>query len=327
MLNEWATMNYNEPVNISEILRQPLWDNDLILIDNQSTRNEAWAKVGIKHIANLINTNGQLSTINQLNNKFQINIKTLQYNSIIHSIPKAWKKQIKQNKHIAGTQIPDNPSIKILQIYYDIEEVTTKQIYTHIIENKCKSPTSEKRWTELYEDMNLGSEYWELIYETPSLLTKNSKVLNTQYKIINRIIAVGCNLKKWKITNSYECNDCKSKDTIEHFIFECPNTSQLWKSIQNWWKNLFLFSIQISSLEIIFGLPNETKDSMIHIYNFVILYAKHYIYTNKKMGKSLSLYEFHLQLKHELKLKKEYAKQQQNVHKFNITWGQLYDNL
>jgi hypothetical protein len=66
---------------------------------------------------------------------------------------------------------------------------------------------------------------------------------------------------------------------------------------------------------------------MIHIYNLVILYAKHYIYTNKKKEKPLCLYEFQVQLKRELKLKKEYAKQQQKVHKFNITWGELYDNL
>jgi hypothetical protein len=44
------------------------------------------------------------------------------------------------------------------------------------------------------------------------------------------------------------------------------------------------------------------------------------IYINKKKGKPLSLYEFQLQLKTELKLKKEYAKQQQKVDKFNLNW-------
>ena len=121
-----------------------------------------------------------------------------------------------------------------------------------------------------------------------------------------------------KITDSDECNEYKSKDTIEHFIFECPNTLQLWTSIHAWWKNIFHFSIQITSLETIFGLPNENKDNTIHIYNLVILYAKHYIYINKKKGKPLSLYEFLLQLKSELKLKKQYAKQQQKIDKFHL---------
>jgi hypothetical protein len=327
MFDAWANINYNEPVNISEILRQPLWDNDLILVGNKSIRNDAWTQVGIYHVANLINTNGQLATINQLNFKYQTNIKILEYNSIIHSIPKGWKKEIREAKDIAGTKINENPCIKINQIYYEIAEITTKQIYTDIISSKCKSPTSKKRWIELHEGMQLDTEYWELIYETPFTLTKNTKILMTQYKIIHRILAVGCNLKKWKITINDQCSECKSKDTIEHFIYDCPISLQLWASIHAWWKNVFHFSIQITSLEIIFGLPNENKDNMIHIYNLVILYAKHYIYTNKKKDKPLSLYEFQVQLKRELKLKKEYAKQQQKVDKFNLNWGELYDNL
>jgi hypothetical protein len=193
MLDAWANIKYTEPVNISEILTQPLWDNDLILVGNKTIRNKAWIQAGIQHIANLINNNGQLATINQLNNKYHTNIKTLEYNSIIHSIPKSWRKEIKEAKDIAGTKISESPNIKIDQKYYDLEEITTKQIYTHIIQNnKCKSPTSKKRWIELHEGMELDTEYWELIYETPFILTKNSKVLMTQYNIIHRILAVGC---------------------------------------------------------------------------------------------------------------------------------------
>ena len=143
----------------------------------------------------------------------------------------------------------------------------------------------------------------------------------TQYKIIHRTLAVGSNLKNWKITDSDKCTECNNTDTIKHFIYECPNTLQLWSSIQGWWKNIFYFSIPISSLEIIFGLPNQNKDNTIHIYNLVILYAKHYIYVHKK-GKNLNLYEFQLQLKQELKLKKQYAKEHNKITNFNLKWGE-----
>jgi hypothetical protein len=149
----------------------------------------------------------------------------------------------------------------------------------------------------------------------------------TQYKIIHRILAVGSNLKKWKIKDSDKCSDCNNIDTIEHFIYECPNVIQLWTSIQIWWKSIFQFTIEISCLEIIFGLPNENNDNDIHIYNFVILYAKNYIYVNKKKSKNLNLYEFLLQLKQELKLKKNMAKYQHKTEKFNLKWGELYNRL
>ena len=68
------------------------------------------------------------------------------------------------------------------------------------ISKKCKikPATSKNRWTEIYNEMDFENEFWELIYETLFKLTKNSKVLMTQYKIIHRILAVNHNLKKWK---------------------------------------------------------------------------------------------------------------------------------
>jgi hypothetical protein len=41
---------------------------------------------------------------------------------------------------------------------------------------------------------------------------------------------------------------------------------------------VFKFTIDISVLEIIFGLPNENNDKTINLYNYIILYAKYYIY-------------------------------------------------
>jgi hypothetical protein len=269
MLSTWAMINYREPETISEILRQPIWDNDLLRIGNKTVVYKTWTQAGIYYIADLINNNGQLATINYLNNKYHTIIKQHEYNSLIHCIPKNWKKSIKDAENIAGTTIPKSPHIQLYNQFYDLEEITTKQIYTYIIQNgKCKSPTSKKRWIELNEGMELDEDYWALIYETPFILTKNTKVLMTQYKIIHRILAVGSNLKKWKIKNSDKCPECNNIDTIEHFIYECPNTLQLWTSIQIWWKSIFHFTIALSSLEIIFGLPNEIKTTT---YIFIIL--------------------------------------------------------
>ena len=327
MFSIWAKISYIEPVTINEILRQPIWDNDLILIGNKTVRYKNWTQAGIQYIADLVDNNGQLASINYLNNKYLTRIKQHEYNSITHCIPQIWKKNIKEAHDIVGTTIPNNLHIKMQNQFYAIEEITTKQIYTHIIQNKYKDPTSKNRWIELNEGMDLDEDYWALIYETPFILTRNTKVLMTQYKIIHRILAVGSNLKKWKITNSDKCAECNHIDTIEHFIYECPHTLQLWTSIQIWWKSIFHFSIAISSLEVIFGLPNENKDSAIHIYNLVILYAKNYIYVNKKKSKNLSLYEFQLQLKQELKLKKNLAKEHHKIKNFYLKWGELYNQL
>jgi hypothetical protein len=49
-----------------------------------------------------------------------------------------------------------------------------------------KPQTSQKSWIELYNDMDLDESYWQIIYETPFQITKNAKILMTQYQIIHR---------------------------------------------------------------------------------------------------------------------------------------------
>ena len=90
---------------------------------------------------------------------------------------------------------------------------------------------------------------------------------------------------------------------LEHFIYDCTNTLDLWNSIMNWWKNEFEFIIPIIKLEIIFGVPNENKDSYINQLNTIILFAKFCIYNTKKEKKRTNLYDFLLLLKNVLKLK------------------------
>jgi hypothetical protein len=328
MLNTWAKINYRDPTNVQEILQQHIWSNDLIKIDNKPVRYTTWQKAGITYIMDLLNNNGQIASINFLIKKYAINIKQHDYNSLLHSIPRQWKKKITTADNIAGSNLKVACRVQLSDINYEIEEITTRTIYYHLIINyKSQPPTSKKRWLELYDDMQVGDDFWAYIYQLPTRLTKNSKVLMTQYKIIHRIIAVNHNLKKWKRIDSDKCLSCDKIDTIEHFIYECPNTLQFWNTIHTWWKSAFLFSIPITLLEVIFGIPNEINDNTINIYNLVILQAKHYIYTSKKKNNRIDLFEFLLILKQELILKKNYYLENNRIHIFTRNWGELLDNL
>jgi hypothetical protein len=173
--------------------------------------------------------------------------------------------------------------------------------------------------------MNLDENYWQLIYETPFQLTKNTKILIVQYQIIHRTLAVNHNLKKWKITNDSTCNSCGNKDTIEHFIYHCTDTLKIWEAILKWWKSEFEFTIPITILEVIFGIPNERDDKHINLLNAVILHAKYYIYYAKKKEEKIDLYNFLLSLKIELKLIKTHYKENNKIHIFNNYWHELYN--
>jgi hypothetical protein len=175
--------------------------------------------------------------------------------------------------------------------------------------------------------MDVEDEFWEYIYALPYTLTKNSKVLMLQYKIANQILAVNSKLKIWGKSNSNLCKVCQEIETIEHFIYHCPKALALWEAVQKWWKTTFDFSINISVLEIIFGLPNENNDNHILLYNYVILYTKYYIYQNKKKDEQLYLFNLLLLIKKELNLKMIMYSEKNQLHKFNKIWGELNDQV
>ena len=144
---------------------------------------------------------------------------------------------------------------------------------------------------------------------------------------INRILAVKYNLKIWGEKEDDLCETCHQTATLEHFLFNCPNTMALWNSVQKWWKAIFHFEITLTVLEVIFGIPNENNDNAIRLYNYVILYTKRYIYTTKKQQKDPQLFPLILMIKQELKLKAAAYTENKQLHKFNRLWGELYDNL
>jgi hypothetical protein len=68
-----------------------------------------------------------------------------------------------------------------------------------------------------------------------------------------------------------------------------------------------------------FGLPNDEKDKIINQYNFLLLFARYYIYPNKQAGKSkLQLYELLIIIKSRLEIMQNIALEQnrkQNLRK------------
>ena len=63
-----------------------------------------------------------------------------------------------------------------------------------------------------------------------------------------------------------------------------------------WFLRTFEFSINFTVLDILLGIPNHGKNKAIDILNFVILFAKSYIYNSKKDEMAIDLYTFLVKL-------------------------------
>ena len=82
---------------------------------------------------------------NNVNTKYNIRLKSLEYNSLKCAIPSKWKKTLRNNSNEISNIITDHDCrLTCNKIPKLLEEVTTKEINKLIIGSKSQRPTSEK---------------------------------------------------------------------------------------------------------------------------------------------------------------------------------------
>ena len=68
------------------------------------------------------------------------------------------------------------------------------------------------------------------------------KLREFSFKVMYGILACNSNLKKWRIKESYVCDICNSKQTIEHLLFECHRAVNLWNLFEDAYQITMNFS-------------------------------------------------------------------------------------
>jgi hypothetical protein len=191
--------------------------------------------------------------------------------------------------------------IKINSIYKQLAEIKTKDIYWELLITVAERPTSEQSWNDNSE-LLLTEEEWKTIYKMAYKLTKDTKLINFNFKVTHRILAVGERLKTWKIKDTDKCEVCNEKDTVEHFLVTCQEVLSFWQQVFNWWQSLTNIRFPLLVYEILFGIPNDSNEILITHFNYVLLNGNYYIYKNKMKQEKLHLYEFIMDCKNRLKL-------------------------
>ena len=53
MLQSWANINFHEPKTSKQVISQPMWHNDLIMIGIETVNFTTWKKAGINRVAHV----------------------------------------------------------------------------------------------------------------------------------------------------------------------------------------------------------------------------------------------------------------------------------
>ena len=292
VLESWLNVSTGEPTNLKNTLNQFIFYNQYITVNNKPIEpifpnvHETEIK-----IIDILNNNGKFINLTEFNNKYNTNSSQLSYNSLLCSIPKNWKKDIKSifpTNNLEQWKFNNEILTNIIKNPKPIENLTSKDIYIALIRKKIKPPTAIETWINIYpflEDID-----WEKIFQIPYYCSIEPYLQSFQYKILNRLLNCNEKLNKWKIKPTDKCTYCNEVDTIAHHLYYCHTSAKLWRDLKIWMTNNLEVAFEFTICEIIFGIPIE-KDENIDLLNFLILITKHYINKTKTEEKSLYFIE------------------------------------
>jgi hypothetical protein len=295
----WAKLHYHEPTKPEDILTQLIWKNSLIKVDKKTIDYKSWRDREINYIQDILNNNGNIGSKPEIERKFNTTFKFLEYESLVHAIPRKWKDVIRNDQGNKNMIISRENKININNSKKSLIEITTKEVYWELLTEVAERPTSENKWTQK-TDLALTEPEWKIIYTMAYRVTRDTKLINFNFKLTHRILAVGEKLKTWKINSTDKCEKCQEIDTIEHHLVQCPTVLVFWQQVFNWWESITGTRLPIIVYEIIFGIPNETNDTVIDSFNYILLCCNYYIYKSKIKKENLYLYEFLLECKNRI---------------------------
>lgn len=207
-----------------------------------------------------------------------------------------------------------------------ISNLTSRKLYAAIIKDKRPVVSSQKKWNNTFPvPQETSNEYWEEIYKMPYKVARDTKLQASQYRIIHRILPCNKFLNNLTIQQTDFCSFCQSSDTIEHFLFYCPQTKLFWGNICNWMDKEADILLTVPIRAIIFGVPKSLPNAK--VVNFLLLFIKFYIQRQKlfHLGQ-LSMVHLLRELRVRLRVEKYITELENRKHKFYI-WHRLYNAL
>jgi hypothetical protein len=181
----WANLHFYSPPNNEDICRQHLWHNSNIMKENKIIMYKEWANKNINFVQVLLNKEGKFIPKKELEQKYELRCKYLEYESLIHAMPKAWKMELKKHKGLnLNYYVFTQCTITCDKKRVSHNEINTKILYWHLVSTINERPTSENKWKEKLEFI-ITKEMWQSIYTNHNCIA-DTTLSNFQFKITHR---------------------------------------------------------------------------------------------------------------------------------------------
>lgn len=289
-------------------LREPLFFNSHIKINNKPVFFKDWHMSGLRYVNDLINQNGSPYTWQELRTIYNINDNPFRFYSFLHAIPMNWKKRIKECgiklDEIVDTNIQKLKNLKKPSKYFYLNQISL---------SKSKPSKAEQKWENL-TSRRINETEWQRIYMISYDTTKETKLRSLQLKIIHRILPLNSWLSKCNLTTTSNCDFCLiHKESIEHFFWECNVTKNIWLKLQSWLHSIDKdITLEIDLKKILLGDPKNSS-----FIEHIKLITKEYIYNSKLKRNTPTFDGLIPYMNYKIKIEKEHLSKQKFKSKWN----------
>ena len=247
------------------ILEQPLWANDYIIVKEQGRKStlffRRWIDAGIVKISNLRFIDGVLDE------KYVYDTVSDKVN-ILSEVSKL-KVALKPYTQYIGTHRPINDDYLPL-FYANGQDVTINEFkncksrffYKHLITYKGERPRSELKWQNIFY---LDDCDFKTVYRQKIICIKDRKIAEFNYKLLHDILPCNVNLVKWRKRNNPNCKICNVEETTSHMLYYCKYAKSIWKDFNQ----KIGFEVEIQDVITGCGLSQEV-DLLISLVSYLI---------------------------------------------------------
>ena len=188
-------------------------------------------------IRDLLNSNGQLLSFQEFNNKYDCNTNFLQFYQVTSAIPK-YLILIKAR----NTELLENELYTRNNFLFQLDDSTqlqrdnakTRDFYV-LLKWKIHTvrQTGPMNWNS---KTNLNDNAWKKIFTSLKSICKETKLKEFQFKLIHRIVVTKKELHRCGIKTDDECLYCGEKDSIDHTFLNCRFVKTFVNNVIDWFK-------------------------------------------------------------------------------------------